>query len=137
MTRRQTRHSTQLKLQLARAHLYGESSYKAIAKENDISHALLMTWTRCWGLVIIAGGRYVIVKKPKAILPRSVDSNRDLHRSLTLDFDCPQVVFIDKVGVRFAAKISVDFACLNGGDARKIFVNVLRHPLLSGILFLI
>ena len=44
MTRRHRRHSTKLKLQLARAYLNGEGSFKSIAKENDISHALLMTW---------------------------------------------------------------------------------------------
>lgn len=44
MTRRHRRHSTQLKLQLARAYLNGEGSFKAIAKQHDISHALLMAW---------------------------------------------------------------------------------------------
>lgn len=44
MTRRHRRHSTQLKLQLARSYLNGEGSFKSIAKQHDISHALLMTW---------------------------------------------------------------------------------------------
>ena len=44
MARRHRRHSTKLKLQLVRAYLNGEGSFKSIAKENDISHALLMGW---------------------------------------------------------------------------------------------
>jgi len=44
MKRRHRRHSTRLKLELSRAYLNGEGSFKAIAKQNDISHALLMTW---------------------------------------------------------------------------------------------
>lgn len=44
MTRRHRRHSTRLKLQLARAYLNGEGYLKAIAKQHDISHALLITW---------------------------------------------------------------------------------------------
>ena len=44
MTRRHRRHSTRLKLELARSYLNGEGSFKAIAKQHDISHALLMTW---------------------------------------------------------------------------------------------
>jgi transposase-like protein len=44
MKRRHRRHSTSLKLELARAYLNGEGSFKAIAKRHDISHALLMTW---------------------------------------------------------------------------------------------
>lgn len=36
MARRHRRHSTQLKLQLARAYLNGEGSFKAIAKQHDI-----------------------------------------------------------------------------------------------------
>lgn len=44
MTRRHRRHSTKLKLQLARAYLNGEGSFKSIAKQHDISHALLMIW---------------------------------------------------------------------------------------------
>lgn len=44
MTRRHRRHSAQLKLQLVRAYLNGEGSFKTIAKQHDISHALLMTW---------------------------------------------------------------------------------------------
>lgn len=41
MTRRHRRLSTKLKL--ARAYLNGEGSFKPIAKENGISHALLIT----------------------------------------------------------------------------------------------
>lgn len=41
MTRR---HSTDLKLQLARIYLNGAGSFIAIAMKHDISHALLMTW---------------------------------------------------------------------------------------------
>jgi transposase len=43
-TRRHRRHSTALKLRLAKAYLDGEGSFKSIAKENDISHTLLMIW---------------------------------------------------------------------------------------------
>lgn len=42
MTRCPRRHSTQLKLQLAHAYLNGEGSLKAITKQHDISHALLI-----------------------------------------------------------------------------------------------
>ena len=43
-TRRHRRHSTAFKLELVRAYLNGEGSYKSIANKHDISHALLMTW---------------------------------------------------------------------------------------------
>lgn len=42
--RRHRRHSTELKLRLVQAYLNGEGSFKSIAKQNDISHALLMVW---------------------------------------------------------------------------------------------
>ena len=42
--RRHRRHSTELKLRLVQSYLDGEGSFKAIAKQNDISHALLMIW---------------------------------------------------------------------------------------------
>lgn len=41
---RHRRHSTELKLRLAQAYLNGEGSLKSIAKQHDISHALLMIW---------------------------------------------------------------------------------------------
>jgi len=44
MPRRHRRHSTAFKLELIRAYLNGEGSYKSIANKHDISHALLMTW---------------------------------------------------------------------------------------------
>ncbi len=42
--RRHRRHSTELKLRLVQSYLDGQGSFKSIAKENDISHALLMIW---------------------------------------------------------------------------------------------
>jgi transposase-like protein len=42
--RRHRRHSTELKLRLVQAYLNGEGSFKSIAKQNDISHALLQVW---------------------------------------------------------------------------------------------
>lgn len=41
---RHRRHSTELKLRLAQAYLNGEGSLKSIAKQHDISPALLMIW---------------------------------------------------------------------------------------------
>lgn len=41
---RHRRHPTDLKIRLAEAYLNGESSLKALAKSNDISHSLLMIW---------------------------------------------------------------------------------------------
>ncbi len=41
---RHRRHPMELKIRLAESYLNGEGSLKAIAKANDISHALLMIW---------------------------------------------------------------------------------------------